>query len=1177
MKMKNLVPKLLLIAFLVGVAFWQAWPPEERIKLGKDLRGGVSLVYQVELPGGGVDSQGVLAQVIDALKRRVNPTGVLDISFQPQGDDRIEIVMPLPSPEVKAAQDNWLSALGSLAQRTDIRPRTLDRALAAGKAADLAPAPAAGATADPGSLRVALERMQKATADLVTAREEYVAAIARNADADELGPIEDRIASSELLLADLRQNVLSRGANLQRLKRAMTLPVEAQRQGETSPREVEMAALKLALPDYSGDLDALAAAYDTYAAEVTGYDDPEDLKRLLRAAGVLEFHITVSAANPEGVNPDDLRQQLAERGPDNTDSTVARWFRLDELKQWYEKPEQLQALLADPQGYFRARDLVAAGHEGQIYILLYTTDKMSMTHGPGSEWAMSKAFRSQDELGRQAVAFQLDAQGGMMMGKLTAPNVHKPMAIVLDGRVYSAPTLQSQISGNGQISGNFTDEDIGYLVRVLEGGELEAKLLPEPVSVSILGPAIGRDNLLRGRDAVVYSVLITALVMLLYYFGAGVIADIALALNAILIFGITAMVDGTFTLPGLAGIALSVAMAVDANVLIYERIREELVNNKEPLRNAIRIGYARALAAIVDGNITNLIVCIVLYKTAGTEVKGFALTMTIGVLTTLFTALFCTRAFFAILTEVVGIKSLPMLPTTVPIVARLLHPRIDWISVRWPIWIGCIGISIACLAMVIQRGREMLETEFRGGLTMTMSTRQARQGEPAGADGRLILARPVVEDRIHALGNAASADHPELAELRSANVLTVGETTADFGASTFQVKVANPAQLDSSDTLTDSVVSAVAAEFGAELDIIMPVSFTGGGNADGSAHTRPLMTPTLGASIGRAGLDTPVGDFSGGVAILLENLNPSVTTEQASARIARMRLQPDFSAQSGRTCEVIGLDPVTPGDPGSGYRSLAVLVVDPAVDLAKVDAATWSRALAEPEWALVSAAFSQKISLDQVSSFSPRVAQTLAEGAVVAIILSLIGMLLYIWLRFASFRYSLATVLALCFNMSVCLGALALSTMIGKSELGAKLHLEEFRIDLNVVSALLTIIGYSLNDTIVILDRIRENKGKLAYASRRVVNDSINQTFSRTVLTGGSTIATAIILYELGGTGIRPFAFTFLVGLIAGTISSVVVAAPLAYSRRADTSKDAEAASGQAAQAIGDSQAPSPA
>jgi preprotein translocase SecF subunit len=231
---------------------------------------------------------------------------------------------------------------------------------------------------------------------------------------------------------------------------------------------------------------------------------------------------------------------------------------------------------------------------------------------------------------------------------------------------------------------------------------------------------------------------------------------------------------------------------------------------------------------------------------------------------------------------------------------------------------------------------------------------------------------------------------------------------------------------------------------------------------------------------------------------------------------------------------------------------VAVLVSDPQINSLKGSIDAWDSNLAAKEWKLVSAAVSQGTTLDQVSSFSPAVARTLVANATVAVVMSLFLMLGYIWVRFGSLRFSFATVLAVLFNLAVCLGFLSISRALGDTTFGASILMSDFRIDLNVVAGLLTIVGYSLNDTVVILDRIRENRGKATYVTRAVVNLSINQTFSRTLLTGGSTIATAIILYSLGGTGIRPFAVTFLVGLIAGTFSSIAIAGTIIYRKNED-------------------------
>ena len=451
--MNKLTTKIILIAVLAVLAALAVWPPKEKIRLGKDLRGGVSLVYAVEMPEG-VDSPSVLTQVIDALKRRVNPQGVLDISMTPQGRDRIEIVMPLPSEEGKALQDAFRVRLAEVAGRMQLTARELDRALQERNAASLVPAPKDGAAPAAGSRAALLAQLQSSHDQAIEARAAYQAALEQAADAATLAPIEERIASAELAERKAREALLASSVNESRLKRAFQLSTKGDRlrddKGKAlfdeagnpvygpSPRERELEAIAKQCPEYAGELDALVKEYDAYASAMTGYEDPEDLKRLLRAAGVLEFHIPVSAANPQGVNVGELQTQLSERGPDGTDSVVASWYRLNDLKQWYDDPRQLEALLADPATFFRGRDMVAALHEGQVYVLLYDTDAMSMTHAPGQVWSMKSARRDADEFGRPCVAFQLDQQGGIAMGRLSSASAHPPR---LSARYISAPKI----------------------------------------------------------------------------------------------------------------------------------------------------------------------------------------------------------------------------------------------------------------------------------------------------------------------------------------------------------------------------------------------------------------------------------------------------------------------------------------------------------------------------------------------------------------------------------------------------------------------------------------------------------------------------------------------------------------------------------------------------------------
>ncbi|MBL9140410.1 MAG: SecD/SecF family protein translocase subunit, partial [Phycisphaerae bacterium] len=811
--------------------------------------------------------------------------------------------------------------------------------------------------------------------------------------------------------------------------------------------------------------------------------------------------------------------------------------------QWAETPALYEFATLDPASFFAQRGLVAGkGPDGSLYLLLWTDPMRSMTHDVGGlPWTMRSVRRSSDEMGRPSVAFQLDTNGGTLMGKMTGNAVGQPMAIVLDNQVYTAPNLNSRINDSGQIMGSFSTQELDYLVRVLASGSLGARLSPEPVSVSVLGPAMGKDNLQRGLTSVMISVGVTFLVMIFYYFVPGLIANVSLLVNALTIFFAMSLVDANFTLPGLAGIALTLAIAVDSNVLIYERLREELIDHGAKLVNGIETAMSRAATAIIDGNITNLIVVVVLYWFAGAEVKGFALVMGIGVFSTLASGLIVTHVLLRTYALSTKANSIATLPIVVPLIAKALRPNIDWIRYRFLFWGGSIALAVICIAATMMRGSDIFETEFRGGTSMTMTTRMANPGEPAGPDGRLLMERPKVEETLRAVGNS-NLSNPTLAEFRNATVLTVGEQTARFESSTFQIKIPNPTGVADESQVAQTTVAAVVDAFKDDMDIRRPVKFKGIGDRTSTGHVHRVDRPNLGDILNRPALDVPLDEMMGGVVVLVEDIAPPITTEDAAERIRRMRAQPDFSEIGGRTVEVIGLDPAGEG----AFSSIAVVAAEPELG-GKISDTAWKKNFAEREWHLVSSALSQQATLEQVSSISPAVARDMATQAALAVVVSFIGMLIYIWVRFGSLVYSVATVIGVLFNVSVCLGALALSKFFSETPIGPALMMQDFRIDLNVVAALLIVIGYSLNDTIVILDRVRENRGKLPFATRSIINDSINQTFSRTVLTGGCTAATPIVLYVMGGSMMQPFAYTFLIGLIAGTFSSVAIAAPLVF------------------------------
>ncbi|MFC6686911.1 protein translocase subunit SecD [Jhaorihella thermophila] len=246
-----------------------------------------------------------------------------------------------------------------------------------------------------------------------------------------------------------------------------------------------------------------------------------------------------------------------------------------------------------------------------------------------------------DQNGRPAVTFRFDTSGARRFGDYTRDNIGSPFAIVLDDEVISAPVIQSHIpGGSGIITGRFTIEESTNLAVLLRAGALPAGL--NFLEERTIGPELGQDSIEAGKIATVVAFVAVLVFMVLSYGLFGIFANVSLALNIALIFGLLSLIGATLTLPGIAGIVLTVGMAVDANVLIYERIREELRTAKGPAR-AIELGYEKALSAILDANITTLITAVILFAMGSGPVRGFAITLGLGIVTSVFTAIYVTR------------------------------------------------------------------------------------------------------------------------------------------------------------------------------------------------------------------------------------------------------------------------------------------------------------------------------------------------------------------------------------------------------------------------------------------------------------------------------------------------------------------------------------------------------
>ena len=558
---------------------------------------------------------------------------------------------------------------------------------------------------------------------------------------------------------------------------------------------------------------------------------------------------------------------------------------------------------------------------------------------------------SQSEFNEPVVGLQFNPDGAKKFARITAENVGKRLAIVLDGKVQSAPVIREAIpSGEAVISGRFDAEQAQDLALVLRVGTL-----PAPMSIEeqrTIGPLLGQDSINKGVRASIIGLAFIFIFMTVYYLLSGVIANIALLLNLFMITGSLGMlpyifpgISATLTLPGIAGIALSLGMAVDANVLINERIREEGQAGK-PLRKAIELGYNRAFTAILDSHLTNLIAAFLLFQFGTGPIRGFAVTLVIGIIASLFTSIVVTRTILEFLLSRGWIKSLPMLH-------MLKDTKIDFVSKRKFCYAFSLIIITVGLASFIMRGPKAYGIDFSGGQLQEYSFKTA----------------------------------PEVDKIREV-LKTLGLEDA-----TIQQFKDNP---------------------------------------------RAVLIRTS------------------------QNKNTLITAKLKE-------IYPD-----------------------------------------------------------------QDIQVLRIEHVGPVAGQHLKHKAFLAAFWSMIGILIYVAFRFKHFEFALAGVVALAHDVLVALGFLSLT---GRP------------IDLLSVTAFLTIAGYSISDTIVIYDRVRENaRLNRKMGLKDLINLSVNQTLSRTIITTGVTLLVVLAIFLYGGEVLNNFSFALLIGFFCGVYSTVFVASPLALS-----------------------------
>ncbi len=303
------------------------------------------------------------------------------------------------------------------------------------------------------------------------------------------------------------------------------------------------------------------------------------------------------------------------------------------------------------------------------------------------------------------VGFEFDQVGKAKFGRLTERNIGKPLAIILDGVLYSAPIIRDRIPGKGIIEGNFTQDEINDLIAVMRAGSLPADL--ELEMETTVGPSLGADSIRKGLLAGLIGGIFVVLFMCIYYLGAGAVANFAFVLNIVMVVGALSILDATLTLPGIAGLVLMIGMAVDANVLIFERIREEK-NKNRVIKLAVKNGYDRAFTTIVDSNVTTLITAIILYAVGTGPVKGFAVVLITGLLINMFTAVFVTRVIFDIFLGAGVMKDFSMLQF-------FKKPKTAFVRYRRITIIASLVLIVIGISIFFIRGKKNYDIDFTGG------------------------------------------------------------------------------------------------------------------------------------------------------------------------------------------------------------------------------------------------------------------------------------------------------------------------------------------------------------------------------------------------------------------------------------------------------------------------------
>ncbi len=729
--------------------------------------------------------------------------------------------------------------------------------------------------------------------------------------------------------------------------------------------------------------------------------------------------------------------------------------------------------------------------EGQT-LLEYLPINMHEANFSGEDLDANGVRPGVDENGRPAVFYAIKPGRVGEYADLSEKYIQKHSAIILDKFIKSAPVYQSRIPGRGQITG-FTTSEAQVLAEVLKRGSL--KVQPEMQSKSVIGATLGQRSIELGQISLAVGAAMVLLFILFYYRTPGLVAFLAILLNIALVFGALSFIHATLTLPGLAGLVLTIGMAVDANILIYERIREEVKRGKALLQ-AVRLGFERAMSTILDANITTFLAGLVLYNVGVGPIRGFAVTLMVGILTSLFTAFFFSRLLFHYLIE---------------------SKKMQAFNIRD--WFGSLGFSF------MRHGKVAFTFSIILIALGLINFARVPDAQKFGMDftGGAELTAVTVE--LHSV--------QEIRKLLEQNQ----EFHADFPEPVINTK--------------GEVKDGKAKRFGIKLKVDAELKKKLDEGREQAKQEGTIYHPPFQDEVSEALAQVLVSQAFDNEAII-DGGNPRVDNasidvhynQEVSVDRVSVLLKANKARGDDAQVSVLINGQPSPATAGSTTKNLR-LEFDIGKGSNKEDLVEQTRMfLAE-----LTDVNDQKTTLSNpipdVSEIGGRMVGELRTAAIWALGLALFLIVMFIRIRFHEYKYGIAAVAALVHDVLIALGILVFVNYMGW--VSAELNL-------SMIAAFLTIIGYSINDTIVIFDRVRENLsdqerlGDKSQSFAETLNKSINQTLARTILTSCTTLLVVLALFVVNygsGSDLEGFAFAMMIGILTGTYSTIFIASPV--------------------------------